>query len=137
MHNRYFLGKISWDLTIADIDATWIKQNLDMICHGYFRKWLDIPVSGTVEILQLTKAQYGQEVIDTSTKHTLCQGTFRNYLKNSINDDIRYLHNIASEKSNIQYDSFHTTKPALRKIQEDKKLKAESLQVQSAVITEL
>ena len=40
LYNRYFLSKISWDLTIADIDATWAKQNLDMICHGYFRKWL-------------------------------------------------------------------------------------------------
>ena len=81
-----------------------------MICHGYFRKWLDIPVSGTVEILQLlsSKAQFGQEVIDTSTKHTLCQVTFRKCLKNSINEDIRYLHNATSEKTNIQYDSFHT-----------------------------
>ena len=43
LYNRYFLSKISWDLTTAYIDATWIKQNLDMICHGYFRKWLDIP----------------------------------------------------------------------------------------------
>ena len=108
-----------------------------MICHGYFRKWLDIPVSGTVEILQLSKAQFGQEVIDTSTKHTLCQVTFRKCLKNSINDDIRYLHNTTSEKTNIQYDSFHTTKLALKKIWEDKKSKVESLQVQSTVITEL
>ena len=135
LYNRHFLSKISWDLTIADIDATWTKQNLDMICHGYFRKWLDIPVCGTVEILQLSKAQFGQEIIDTSTKHTLCQVTFRKCLKNSINEDIRYLHNATSEKTNIQYDSFHTTKLALKKIREDKKLKVESLQVQSAVIT--
>ena len=85
-----------------------IKKNLDIICHGYVRKWLDTPVSGTVKILQLTKAQFGQEVIDTSTNHTLCQVTFRKYLKSSINDDIRYLHNITSEKTNIQYASFHT-----------------------------
>ena len=137
LYNRYFLSKISWDLTIADIDTTWIKQNLDMICHGYFRKWFDIPVSGTVEILQLSKAQFGQEVIDTSTQHTLCLVTFRKCLKNSINDDIRYLHNATSEKNNIQYDSFHTTKLALKKIREDKKSKVESLQVQSTVITEL
>ena len=135
LYNRYFLSKISWDLTIADIDATWIKQTLNMICHGYFRKWLDIPVSETVEILQLSKAQFGQEVIETSTKHTLCQVTFRKCLKNSINDDIRYLHNATSEKTNIQYGSFHTT--TLKKIREDKKSKVESLQVQSTVITEL
>ena len=108
-----------------------------MICHGYFRKWLDIPVNGTVEILQLSKAQFGQEVIDTNTKHTLCQVTFRKCLKNSINDDIRYLHNTTSEKTNIQYDSFYTTKLALKKIREDKKSKVESLQVKSTVITEL
>ena len=62
--------------------------------------------------------------------------TFRKRLKNSINEDIRYLHNATSEKTNIQYDSFHTTRLALKKIREDKKLKVESLQVQRTVITE-
>ena len=57
--------------------------------------------------------------------------------ENSINDDIRYLHNITSENSNIQYDLFHTTTLALKKTREDKKLKVESLQIQSTVITEL
>ena len=87
----------------------------EMNCHGYFRKWLDIPVSGTVEILQLSKAQFGQEVIDASTKHILCQVTFRKCLKNSINEDIRYLHNATSEGTNIQYDSLHTSKLAPKK----------------------
>ena len=94
-----------------------------MICHGYFRKWLDIPVSGTVEILQLLKAQFGQEVIDTSTKHTLCQVTFRKCVKNSINEDIRYMHDATSEKTNIQYDSFHKMRLTLKKTLEEKNLK--------------
>ena len=59
LYNQYFLSKISWDLTITDIDITWVKQKLDSICHSYFRGWLEIPVSGTVEILQLSRSQFG------------------------------------------------------------------------------
>ena len=62
---------------------------------------------------------------------------FRKCLKNSTNEDTRYLHTTTSEKTNIQYDSFDTTKIALKKIREDKKMKVESLQVQSAITTEL
>ena len=137
LYNQYFLSKISWDLTITDIDITWVKQNLDSICHRYFRRWLEIPVSGTVEILQLSRSLFGLEVIDVSTKFTLCQVTRRKCLEHSLNEDIRYLHNVASEKSNIQYDSFHSSKQALKKIRDDKKSKIETLQVQGSVVTEL
>ena len=29
---KYYMSKIPWDLTIADIPNTWIKQHLDTIC---------------------------------------------------------------------------------------------------------
>ena len=54
---KYLLPKISWHLTIADIDKTWVKQtlSLDMLCHNKFRAWLEIPPCGTLDILFLSK----------------------------------------------------------------------------------
>ena len=32
LYSKYLLSKISWDLTVADLGITWVKQNLDNIC---------------------------------------------------------------------------------------------------------
>ena len=105
-----------------------------MICHKYLRQWLNIPVCGPVEILQLNMGIYGQEILDISSKYTICQLTFLQCLKNSMNEDIRNLHNVTS---NIQYNSFQTTKAALKMIREETRAKIESLEVQGAVINEI
>ena len=47
LYMKYLLPKISWHLTIADIDKTWVRQTLDMMCHNQFRAWLEIPPCGT------------------------------------------------------------------------------------------
>ena len=49
LYNNYLIPKLCWNLTIADLDMTWIKQNLDTLCHNYFRRWLNIPAGGTVK----------------------------------------------------------------------------------------
>ena len=46
LYSTYSMSKVSWDLTIADIDITWVKQNLDSLAHKYIRLWLEIPISG-------------------------------------------------------------------------------------------
>ena len=38
LYNNYLIPKLCWNLTIADLDMTWIKQNLDTLCHNYFRR---------------------------------------------------------------------------------------------------
>ena len=50
IYSRYLLSKISWDLTIADLDVTWVKNTLDNLCHNHIRRWLEIPPCGTIEI---------------------------------------------------------------------------------------
>ena len=93
MYGKYVLPKISWHLTIADINITWVKQTLDMICHNKFRSWLEIPANGTLDILLQAKSKFGLNIIDISTKHTQCQIILRNKLKNSKCCDIRSVHN--------------------------------------------
>ena len=46
LYGKYLLPKISWHLTIADINITWVKQTLDMISHNKFSSWLEIPANG-------------------------------------------------------------------------------------------
>ena len=53
VYQRYVLSKLSWNLTIADIDITWVKQSLDSIVNQYVRSWLEIPIAGTLDIIQL------------------------------------------------------------------------------------
>ena len=53
LYMKYLLPKISWHLIVADIDKTWVKQTLDMMCHNKFRAWLEIPPCGTLDILFL------------------------------------------------------------------------------------
>ena len=51
LYGKYLLSKISWDLTVADLGMTWVKQNLDNISCSYLRKWLEIPINGTLDII--------------------------------------------------------------------------------------
>ena len=37
IYQRYVLSKLSCNLTIADIDITWVKQSLDSIVNQYLR----------------------------------------------------------------------------------------------------
>ena len=120
LYGKYLLPKISWHLTIADINITWVKQTLDMICHNKFRSWLEIPANGTLDILLQAKSKFGLNIIDISTKHTQCQIILRNKLKNSKCCDIRSVHNDTSKDTNIQYDRYLSAKEALKEIRKDK-----------------
>ena len=59
VYQRYVLSKLSWNLTIADINITWVKQSLDSIVNQYVRRWLEIPVASTLYIIQLSKRKFG------------------------------------------------------------------------------
>ena len=120
LYGKYLLPKISWHLTIADINITWVKQTLDMICHNKFRSWLEIPANGTLDILLQAKSKFGLNIIDISTKHTQCQIILQNKLKNSKCCDIRSVYNDTSKDTNIQYDRYLSAKEALKEIRKDK-----------------
>ena len=50
LYSKYVLSKISWDLTVADLGMTSLKQNLDNISCSHLRKWLEIPINGTLDM---------------------------------------------------------------------------------------
>ena len=48
LYSRYVLSKLSWHLTVAPLPKVWIVENIDSIVNKYIRKWLDVPISGTL-----------------------------------------------------------------------------------------
>ena len=62
LYSRYLHAKLSWDLTAADIDKTWIVNNIDNICRQFIRRWLEIPPSGTFDLILLSRKKFGLEV---------------------------------------------------------------------------
>ena len=121
LYGKYLLPKISWHLTIADINITWVKQTLDLICHSKFRSWLEIhAANGSLDILLEAKYNFGLNIIDISKQDTQCQTILRNKLKNSKCCDIRSVHNDWSKESNIQYDRHLSAKDALKEIRKVK-----------------
>ena len=137
LYQFYLMSKISWHLTIADIEKTWIKENLDNLCHNRLRRWLEIPPNGTLDIVLLAKAKFGLNVIDVSTKHAQCQVSFRCQLKNSTNEDARHVYSSTRSGCNIQYDRFNNCREVLKEIRDEKLDKVNKLVSQSIVVQAL
>ena len=78
-------------IAIANISKTWITEHLDSIVNGYIRKWLDIPISGTLSNVFLERNKFGLNICPPSIKFTQCQTVLRNSLKESPNDCLKDL----------------------------------------------
>ena len=87
IYHRFVLSKLSWHFTIADLDTTWVTENVDNLVSKYIRQWLELPISATHSTLVVSKSKYGFSLILPSTKFTQCQVVFRNALKSSPNND--------------------------------------------------
>ena len=94
IYNRFVLSKISWDLTVSDLSVTWVKQNLDNVVSSFLGTVLEFPISGTLNIVTLTKSKYGLSITLPSARFLQCQVTYRNIQKNSSNDDVKQIHRL-------------------------------------------
>ena len=112
LYSRYLHAKLSLDLTVADIDKTWIVNNIDNICRQFIRRWLEIPPSGTFDLILLSREKFGLEVADVSTKLQQCQVTV---CRSSPNVDIQQLADMADAKTK-QYDRFRASKEVLKEV---------------------
>ena len=117
IYQLYILSKLSWHLTVAELNITWMKQNLDNVANSYVRSWLETPVSGTLDIVTLSYNKYGLNIHKLSTKFTQCQVTFRLCLRNSTNADIRRLFNDTSKDKNVQYNTYKNTREVIKNTQ--------------------
>ena len=110
LNSRYLHAKLSWELTVADIDKTWIVNNIDNICRQFITRWLEIPPSGKFDWVLLSREKFGLEVADVSTKLQQCQNTVRKCLRSSPNVDIQQLDDMADAKQSNIIDLEHQKK---------------------------
>ena len=114
LYSRFVLSKVSWHLTVADLSKTWIIESLDSVVNSYIRKWLEIPISGTLSNVFLARNKFGLNIIPPSIKFTQCQSVLRKALKSSKNESVKHLWKSSSNHTNIQYDVFKSTKEVLK-----------------------
>ena len=55
LYSRHVLPKISWHLTVSSLSKTWVTETIDSLVNSYIRKWLQIPISGTLSSIFLTR----------------------------------------------------------------------------------
>ena len=114
------LSKLSWKLTIADIDITWVKQSLDIIVNQYVRIWLEIPIAFTLDIIQLSKRKFGICYVMSSTRFTQCQTVIRNNVRKSSNNDLVRIYYDSNCGTILQYNQFKSTKEVITQYQKNK-----------------
>ena len=110
IYQRCVLSKLTWNLIIADLDITRVKQSLDSIVNQYVRSWLEILIAGTLDIIQLPKRKFGICYVMVSTRLTQCQSVIRNNLQKSSNNGEVKIYYDTNCNTNLQYDQFKYTK---------------------------
>ena len=123
LYSRYVRPKLSWHLTIASIAKTWISENLDSIFVQYIRKWLELPISGTLSNVYLTSNKFGLNIIPPSTKFTQCHTTIRTTLKSSLNESITHLWKLTKNHTNVQFDQYSVTKEVITSFRDNQENK--------------
>ena len=110
LYNHYVLSKFSWQFTVATLSKTWVIENIDSLVNQYIRKWLKIPISGTLSTVFMTKNNFGLSIHPPSVKFTQCQVVLRRALKLSPNESINELWKSTNTHTNVQYDAYNSTK---------------------------
>ena len=114
IYNRYVLSKLSWHFTVATITKTWVIENIDSIVNQYIRRWLEVPISGTLSNVFLSHNRFGQSIYPPSVKFIQCQTVLRSALKSSPNELIKDLWKSTNNNTNIQYDAYNSTKEVIK-----------------------
>ena len=83
LYRRYLLSKLSWHFTVSSVSKTWVTENIDSKVNSYIRKWLDIPIFGTLSTVFLTRNKFGLSICPPSVKFIQCQTVLHKALKTS------------------------------------------------------
>ena len=90
-------------------------NNIDNICRQFIRRCLEIPPSGTFDLILLSREKLGLEVADVSTKLQQCQVMVRKCLRPSPDIDIQQLANMADAKTK-HYDRSRASKEVSKEV---------------------
>ena len=73
LYSRYLLSKLSRHFTLSSLLKTWVIENIDSKVNSHISKWLDIPISGTLSTVFLTRNKFGLNICPPSVKYIQCQ----------------------------------------------------------------
>jgi hypothetical protein len=106
---RFVFSKIKWSFSIYDLSETWVKQKVDdAILNRYYRKWLNMPISGNISHLCMPTKCLGLKMSTAKQIYNNCKLTVRRILKCSTNDDARQLFNL-TVNNNRKIDNIVTS----------------------------
>ena len=135
LYRYYVLSKVSWHFQISDICTTWVKENVDNVINDYIRRWLEVPINGTLDICMMSKEKYGLNLVEASTRFIQCQVIMGKKIKNSTNDDVRQMYELTKKQHKVQFEQFLDTKEVIKKVTKEKVDHVGSLKSQGNVIT--
>ncbi|CAB4035072.1 Hypothetical predicted protein, partial [Paramuricea clavata] len=97
-----------------DNHKTELTTFVNDVVNQHIRKWLEIPISGTLSTVFLTRNKFGQSIYPPSVKFIQCQTVLRKALKLSPNQSINELWKSTNTHTNIQYDFYNSTKEVIK-----------------------
>ena len=99
----YVFSKLKRSFSIDNISETWVAEKIDNEINRYYRKWLQIPISGNITHLSLPKKMLGFDIKTAQKIQAQFKLTARRILKTSQNEEIRTLYNLTSSR-NVKSD---------------------------------
>ena len=87
--------------------------------------------------ISLPRSKFGLNIIPISTKFIQCQLTIRNCINNSSNEDLKFIHQEASQGKNVQYDMFKSTREVLKVMRKEKEEHIATLSSQNLIINSI
>ena len=80
LYHHYILSKLSWHLTIADLNKAWVIEHLDSVLTRHIRKWFESPLRSSISGLIVSRSYYDFNLVLPFTKFIQCQTIIRNLL---------------------------------------------------------
>ena len=95
-------------------------------------------ISGTLDVISLSKQTYGLGFVSVSSRFAQCQNTIRSCLKNSQNSDLRKIYEKTHTNTNLQYDQFNSTREVIKNIRAGKEQRiGNELTVEALVVNSI
>ena len=102
---RFLFSKLRWSFLIYNLTETCVKQKIDdAILNKYYRKWLNMPISGNINHLRSPTKYLGLNISAAKQVYNNCKLSVWRILKTSINPDARKLFNLTMNWNAKIYD---------------------------------
>ena len=89
---RFIFSKLKWQFSIYNLTETWVAETLDNKFSKFYRRWLQIPVSGNISHLSLPRGKLDLEIKTLKQIYNECKVSNRSILKCSLKTEAQKLY---------------------------------------------